>query len=124
MAKLPPIDVHAYWVRNLLHRGKRPEALARLNAAIDSGKAGPETIALADYLANAKRGRQPFGATYLWYEIGIDNDEMRAAGIAYDERMDRLGGRYMLAKTQIETAVAKFEASMDAVRNEERDGES
>ncbi|TCU13087.1 hypothetical protein [Rhizobium sullae] len=120
MAKLPPIDTEAFWIRDLLHRGKRADALARLRAVIDAGRAGPEAKALAEYLATAKRGRQPFGATHLWYEIGIDNDEMRTAGVGYEERMDKLGGRFMLAKTQIETAVAKYEASMDALREEAR----
>ncbi|WP_455873075.1 hypothetical protein [Rhizobium yanglingense] len=58
--------------------------------------------------------------THLWYDIGIDNDDLRTAGVGYEERMDKLGGRYMLAKTQIETAVAKYEASMDALREEGR----
>lgn len=120
MAKLPPIDVTAFRIRDLLHRGKRDEAVKMLNATIQAGRAGAETLALADYLQNAKRGRQPFGATHLWHEIGIDNDEMRSAGLNYDQRMEKLGVRYMLAKTQIETAVGKYEAALDAVR-EDRD---
>lgn len=121
MAKLPPIDVPAYWIRDLLHRGRRDEALAKLDAAIASGKAGAKTRALAEYLRTAKRGRQPFGATHLWYDIGIDNDEMREAGLSYADRMDKLGAKYMLAKTQIETAIAKFEAGMAAIGEENRD---
>jgi len=84
-----------------------------------TGHARSDTLALAAYLRSAKRGRQPFGATHLWHEIGIDNDEMRTAGLSYEERMARLGGRHMLARTQVETAIAKFEAAMDAVRADE-----
>lgn len=122
MAKLRGIDIQAYWIRDLLHRGKRKEALKRLSEIMATGQAGAETIGLADYLASAKRGRQPFGATHLWYDIGIENDEMREAGTSYEERMSALGVKYMLAKTQIETAVAKFEAAMDAIRTDERWG--
>ncbi len=31
--------------------------------------------------------------THLWYDIGIDNDDLRTAGVGYEERMDKLGGR-------------------------------
>ena len=120
MAKLPPIDVPAFRIRELLHRGRRDQAIKMLNATIEAGRGGAETLALADYLKTAKRGRQPFGATHLWHEIGIENDEMRSAGVGYDERMEKLGVRYMLAKTQTETAVGKYEAALDAAR-EDRD---
>lgn len=122
MAKIPPIDVQAYWIRDLLHRGRRQEALDRLQTIMASGKAGTETVALAEYLATAKRGRQPFGATHLWYEIGTDNDELRDSGASYEERMSKLGSRYMLARTQIETAIAKFEAAMEEIRSDDRSG--
>jgi hypothetical protein len=120
VAKLPPIDVNAFWIRDLLHRGQREEALTRLERVIATGRAGAETLALAEFLKRAKRGRPPFGATHLWYSIGAENDEMRCAGATYEQRMDRLGAKYMLARTQVETAVAKYEAGMEAIRLDER----
>ena len=118
MAKLPPVDLNAIWIRDLLHRGRRDEARARLQTVIASGKAGPETRALADYLDSAKRGRQPFGASHLWYEIGIANDELRDAGVTYAERLAQLGVNYIMAERQVETAIAKFEAAMEIIRTE------
>ena len=60
--------------------------------------------------------RQPFGATHLWYEIGTANEGLRNRGSSYDERMDKLGVRFMLARTQVETAIAKYERAMDETR--------
>lgn len=116
VAKLPPIDVHAHWIRDLLHRGRREEALDRLHKVLASGKAGAETRALAEYLATAKRGRQPFGARHLWYEIGIDNDDLRAKGMPYAERLAELAARYMIADRQLKAAIARYEAAMDEIR--------
>lgn len=116
MAPLPKIDVQAIWIKDLLHRGKRVEALAMLDKAIASGTAGEETIALADYLRTAGKGRQPFGATHLWYFIGTDNDELRHRDVDYDDRLKELGEKYMLNITQIATAIGKYERAIDEIR--------
>jgi len=117
MAPLPrPFDARAIWIKDKLHRGLRAEALAMIEKAVAEGTAGAETLELARYLATAKRGRQPFGATHLWVDIGADNDELRAAGIGYEERMAQLGARYMLDARQVETAVATYERVTDDVR--------
>lgn len=116
MAKLPRIDPGGRWLRDLLHSGRREEALQRIEALIQAGKAGDETKKLAAYLASAGRGRQPFGGTHLWYEIGMDNEIMRDDGASYAERMAKLTGQYMLAQTQVETAIAKYERAMAEAR--------
>lgn len=118
MAKLPPIDAELIWIRDLLHGGKRPEALARLDAHIAKGTASAEAIALRDSLRSAKRGRQPFGGSHLWHDIGADNDEMRTDGVTYAARMDHLAAKYMLGTTRIETAIAKYEHAMKLNRQE------
>jgi hypothetical protein len=116
MAKLPPIDVPAHWIRILLHQGKREEALAWINDLIASGKAGAETRALAEYLATAKRGRQPFGSKHLWPEIGAENDEMRSAGIPYERRLEELSIKYRLGdQAKVKLAIAKWEAAMEEI---------
>jgi hypothetical protein len=116
MAKLPPIDVPAHWIRNLLHHGKREEALAWINDLIASGKAGAETRALAEYLATAKRGRQPFGSKHLWPEIGAENDELRSAGVSYEQRLEMLSLKYRLGdKTKVKIAIARWEAALEEV---------
>jgi hypothetical protein len=120
MAPLPkPFDARVHWIREKLHLGLRTEAVAMIEAAVAAGSAGADTLALAQYLSTAKRGRQPFGTTHLWYEIGLDNDELREAGVGYegqDGRMERLGRKYQLNPRQIEAAVAKFERAMDEAR--------
>ncbi len=117
MAPLPrKFDAQIHGISDLFHSGKRAEALRMLDSAIASGRAGDETKALAEYLRTAKRGRQPFGATHLWYEIGTANEGLRNGGSSYDERMDKLGVRFMLARTQVETAIAKYERAMDETR--------
>jgi hypothetical protein len=122
MAKLPPIDTRAHWIRDALNRGDRPHALQLLEAALKSGKPGKETIALAEYLRTAKRGRQPFGSKHLWYDIGRDNDELRGAGVPYDERLQRLSLAYHLNdQSKLKTAIAKYEAAMEAVRAIDRE---
>lgn len=118
MAKLPPIDVRAHWIRDALHRGDRTVALAMIDEAIASGKAGRETLALAEYLRTAKRGRQPFGAKHRWYEIGVDNDEMRDAGKTGEERYATLALKYRINDvSKIKTAIARYERAMDEVRS-------
>jgi hypothetical protein len=116
MAKLPPIDVQVHWIRDLLHRGRRQEALDRLKAVIATGKAGKPTLELAEYLSSAKRGRQPFGAKHLWPDIGAENDEFRSAGVPYEERLSRLGAKFMLDRPQVATAIAQWESAMDEIR--------
>ncbi|QND59840.1 hypothetical protein [Mesorhizobium huakuii] len=119
MAPLPKgFDAHSFWILDLLHRGKRKEAKERIIKVLATGRAGPETQKIAAEVFAPKRGRQPYGAKHLWFEIGTENDIMRGAGVAYERRMDDLGGRYMLAKTQIEIAIAKYEAAMIEIRAE------
>lgn len=109
MAKLPPIDFGLRTVTDLLHRGKREEAVVELHRLEKAGKASPALISLKLKLHSAKRGRPPFGATRLWSEIGAQNDYLRSKAMPYKDRMDALGARYMLRKTQVETAIAKYE---------------
>jgi hypothetical protein len=66
-------------------------------------------MALADYLRTAKRGRPPFGAKHLYWDIGVENDILRSAGKRYEQRMSILGASYMLDVTQVELAIAKYE---------------
>lgn len=115
MAPLPKMDLNIFWIKDMLHRGRRAEALAMLDKAIANGTAGDETLALAEYLRTAGKGRQPFGATHLWYNIGQDNDELRDAGISYDERCEELGRRYDLNKTQISTSLGKYERAVEKI---------
>jgi hypothetical protein len=113
MAKLPPIDTQAHWIRDLLHRGRRNEALARINRAIAQGSAGRETLELAEYLASAKRGRQPFGSKHLWPDIGIENDEMREAGMSREERLRALSIKYRMGDpAKVATAIATYEKAI------------
>lgn len=120
MAKLPPIDVQVFWIRDLLNRGQREQALARLEQVLASGKAGAETLALAEYLRTAKRGRQPFGAKNLWFDIGVDNDEMRSKGISHADRMERLALSYRVNDlAKLKTYIAKYEKCMDELRADE-----
>jgi hypothetical protein len=117
MAPLPkPFDARVHWIREKLHLGLRTEAVAMIEAAVAAGTAGADTLALAQYLSTAKRGRQPFGATHLWYEIGLDNEDLRDQSVGFESRMERLGRNYLLNPRQIEAAVAKFERTMDEAR--------
>ena len=120
MARLPPIDTQVHWIRYLLHRGQRGEALARLEKVLATGRAGAETRALAEFLRTAKRGRQPFGAKHLWYEIGLENDELRDAGLSHAERMEQLGQKYLISdEAKIKTAIARYERAMEEIRDDE-----
>ena len=118
MAPLPKkFDARAHWIRDLLHQGNRDEALALLNDAVASGRAGAETRALAEYLATAKRGRQPFGAKYRWIEIGQDNDEWRSEGMSYEHRLNRLALKYRLNDpAKIKTAIRRYEVACEETR--------
>lgn len=117
MAKLPKIDVEAIWIRDLLNKGQRYAAKVRAEVAMASGKAGEETKKLAAELANTRRGRQPYGAKHRWIEIGQDNDEMREAGLSYEERIAELSKKYLLGDiSKVKTALAKYEAAMEIVR--------
>lgn len=117
MAKLPPIDVRAHWILDALHRGDRPRALKLIDDAIASGRAGAKTLEIAEYLRSAKRGRQPFGAKHLWWDIGVDNDEMRAAGVGYADRLQRLALKYRLAdESKLKMAIAKYEEAAEEIR--------
>jgi hypothetical protein len=117
MAKLPPIDLDAIWIKDDLHRGRRADALARIEAAIADGRAGPETIAIAERLRTAKRGRQPYGAKHLWWEIGVENDIMRDAGVSYAERLEKLALMFRLNdEAKLKTAIAEYEQAYDAIK--------
>ncbi|TGV89763.1 hypothetical protein EN792_006285 [Mesorhizobium sp. M00.F.Ca.ET.149.01.1.1] len=112
MAKLPPIEVRAILARDELHRGKahREKALAFL------AEAGDGPLAQELRAAVSKRGRQPFGAKHRWWEIGVDNDDLRDIGMGYEERRIELAARYMLDVTQIATALGKYERAIEEIR--------
>jgi hypothetical protein len=119
MAKLN-VDVEAIWIRDLLNRGKREEALSCIQQALARGDAGPDVKALAEYLQKARPGRQPFGAKHRWVDIGRDNDEMRDDGIPYEDRLKELGDRYRLTEKKVEEAIAQWERGMEETRAIER----
>jgi len=117
MANLPPIDLDAIWIKDDLHRGKREQALARIESAIADGRAGPETLAIAERLRTAKRGRQPYGAKHLWWEIGVENDLLRDAGVSYAERLEKLALVFHLNdEAKLKTAIAEFERVRDEIK--------
>ncbi len=96
--------------------------MARLQAVLATGKAGAETLKLADYLATAKRGRQPFGARHLWFEIGRDNDDMRTKGVSLEERLQHLALEYHMSdRSKLQAAIAEYEKVMAEVRTIEQD---
>tara|TARA_A100001391_G_scaffold12331_3_gene7261 strand:+ start:6863 stop:7219 length:357 start_codon:yes stop_codon:yes gene_type:complete len=108
MAKLPKIEIKALWAQDELHRGNREKALAYLAEAGD----GPLARELRE--ATKKRGRQPFGASHLWWDIGIDNDVMRQAGKSYAERLKELSRTYRIYdEAKLKTAIAKYERAAD-----------
>lgn len=109
MAKFPRIEVNAIWARDELNHGNRTKGLELL------AKAGDGPIARELRSAVEKRGRQPFGAKHLWWEIGAVNDELRHAGMSYEDRRAELGARYMLDVTQIATAIAKYERAVEEI---------
>lgn len=112
MAKLPIIEIKAHWARDELHKGNREKGLAFL------AEAGDGPIARELRAAIGKRGRPPFGASHRWWDIGIDNDEMREAGVPHAERMHRLALHYRLNdESKLKTAIAKYERAMDEVRS-------
>lgn len=118
MAKLPPIDVAAHWIKHELHMGNRERALKMIEERLASGKAGAETRALADYLAKAGKGRQPFGRKYLWFEIGSDNDIMRDEGKTHAKRMEELSKKYKIYdESKLKMLISKYEKAMDHIRS-------
>jgi hypothetical protein len=117
MARLPKIDVEAIWIRDLLDKGQRDAAKVRASLAIASGNPGEETKKLAAELANAKRGRHPYGAKHRWIEIGQENEAMTEAGLSYEERLTNLSIKYRLGDiSKVKTALAKYESAMQIVR--------
>lgn len=117
MAPLPKLDLDIFLIKDLLHLGKREEALARIKELVDSGRAGEKTIELAEYLKTAGKGRQPFGVKHLWFEIGQFNDEMRDQGMSYADRMAALKLRYRVDdESKLKTWIGKYEATMDEIR--------
>jgi len=110
MAKFPKVEVSAILAREELNRGRREKGLEFL------AKAGDGPIAQELRAAVKRRGRQPFGAKHLWWEIGAVNDEMRSAGIGYEDRRKKLGAKYMLDVTQVATALAKYERAAAEIR--------
>ncbi|MDX8495862.1 hypothetical protein RFN29_30405 [Mesorhizobium sp. VK22B] len=118
-------EAEAHQIRDLLHAGLRVEALQMLEAVIAGGSAGADTMELANFLRSASRGRQPFGARHRWTEIGAENDELRSAGMNYEDRLTALSVKYRLGdESKVKTAIAKYEAAMDIARslvNEIRD---
>lgn len=112
MAKLPPIEVKALWALEELHKGKphREKALSFLREAGD----GPLARELRDTVN--RRGRQPFGGTHRWWDIGVDNDDLVLQGMDYDDRCVVLGHKFMLNPRQIESALAKYNRAVDEIR--------
>ncbi|MGH6774580.1 hypothetical protein [Brucella tritici] len=118
MAPLPkPFDAKVHWIKDLLHRGKRAEALQMLEKALTDGTAGEETRALADYLRSAKKGRQPFGTKHLWFDIGRDDEDMQEQGMSRQERMSVLKEKYKVYdETKFSTWINMYERAMDEIR--------
>jgi hypothetical protein len=111
MAKLPPIEIKAIWARQELNMGKahRDKALAFLREAGD----GP--IAQELRTITARKGRQPFGSSHLWWEIGIRKEELLADGVGYYAGCKQLGVEFMLEARQIETALAKYNRACEEI---------
>ena len=118
MAPLPkPFDAKVHWIKDLLHHGKRAEALVMLEKALADGTAGEETKALAEYLRAAKKGRQPFGMKHLWFDIGRDDEDMQQQGISRPERMAALKAKYKVYdETKFSTWINMYERAMDEIR--------
>ncbi|MDX0426824.1 hypothetical protein [Sinorhizobium medicae] len=119
MAKLPKIDFEAMRIRDMLNRGERTEAKARVLSLLAEGKAGSDAQKIAAELFGAKRGKPAYGAKHRWHEIGQDNDLWRDEGVPYAERMARLSLKYRLNdESKIRAAIARYEAGMDVSRHE------
>lgn len=104
MAKLPRMEIKVTWARDELHKGNREKALEFLASAGD----GPLANELRSIVS--KKGRQPFGSSHRWWEIGVSNDEMRQAGVPYEERLNRLSVEFRLGDpTKVKTAIGKYE---------------
>lgn len=116
MAKLPFVDLPAIWAKEALHWGERERSLQILRKAVETGKAGKETLELLQYLLTAKRGRQPFGRKHLWYLIGQRNEELTDAGWAYDARIEDLKSFGLASREDIAKALSKYAKVMAEVR--------
>lgn len=118
MAKFPRVEVNAIFARDELNRSNRAKGLEFLAQAGD----GPIARELRE--AVQKRGRQPFGAKHLWWEIGSDNDEMRSAGMSSKARYSALALKYhMNDEARLKTSIAKYEraaAEIAAINEENR----
>jgi len=110
MAKLPKIEIKALWALDELHKGNRRKALQFL------AEAGDGPIAEELRATTKKRGRQPFGRSHLWWEIGIDNEDLTQRGFGYETRLEKLGAEYMLHPRQIEDALSKYERAVEELR--------
>ena len=115
MARLPKIEIKAHRAREELHKGNREKGLAFL------AEAGDGPIARELRAATAKRGRQPFGASHRWYDIGVDNEELTERGWSREDRLEELGAAYMLNPRQIETALAKYNRAIEELRTIEEE---
>ena len=116
MAKLPFVDLPAIRAKEALHWGNRPRALQILRKAVETGKAGKETLELVEYLSTAKRGRQPFGRKHLWYLIGQRNEELADAGWTYDTRIEELKSFGLATREDIAKALATYARAMEEIR--------
>ncbi|PLU37984.1 hypothetical protein BMJ27_07425 [Sinorhizobium medicae] len=88
MAKIN-VDLTAIKIRELLNHQKTDEAKALAREALASGRAKPETMALAAQLWGKGKGR-PASGPYKWIEIGQANYWLEAEGVPPRQRMLRL----------------------------------
>jgi len=111
MVKLPPVEIAAINARDELNRGNREKGLEFL------AQAGDGPIARELRAAVQKRGRQPFGAKHLWWNIGHDNDELTRLGVSREDRLETLSVKYRLGdKSKIATALAKYNKALEEIR--------
>jgi hypothetical protein len=119
MGKLPLVDLPAIWARDALNRGDRERGLAIIRKAVETGKAGPDTLALAEI--TSKRGRQPFGKKHLWYDIGQRNDELIAADWSYEARITELKKFGIADPHEIAKVLAKYNRAVEDLRRIEEE---
>lgn len=112
MAKLPQLEIVVSWAWDELHRGNRKKALELLAKAGD----GPGARELRELVK--KRGRQPFGAKHLWWDIGVENDLMRSQGVSYAERLERLALQFRYNDiSKLKTAINAYEVAREEIRS-------
>jgi hypothetical protein len=100
---------------DLLHAGRRGEAVAALEAAEAAGTCKAGALGLLTSLRSAGRGRQPYGARHRWYEIGTENAVLRDQGVPYAERLQRLASKFRLGdQSKVATAIAVYERAREA----------